>query len=167
MRPDNTAPIIAAARQRHELTRSKAIQTLRELDHAGTPVTFEAVARTAGVSRSWLYAHPDIRAEIERLRDATRRAPSPPIPAGQRASDASLLARLETTLERNRKLTADNQHLRRRLAQALGQRRTPTTPATHDPSLFDNDQTPLIDDQRPHTAASTTPSSTRPPRSQP
>jgi hypothetical protein len=47
MRPDNTAPIIAAARRRHELTRAKAIQALRELDHAGKPVTFAAIADTA------------------------------------------------------------------------------------------------------------------------
>ena len=47
MRPDNIAPLITAAHHRHELTRAKAIQALRELDHAGTPVTFEAVARTA------------------------------------------------------------------------------------------------------------------------
>ena len=45
MRPDNTAPIIAAARHRHELTRAKAIQAIRELDHAGSLVTFAAVAR--------------------------------------------------------------------------------------------------------------------------
>ena len=40
MRPDNTAPIIAAARHRHELTRARAIQAIRELDHAGSLVTF-------------------------------------------------------------------------------------------------------------------------------
>jgi hypothetical protein len=80
MPPDNIAPLITAAHHRHELTRAKAIQALRELDHAGTPVTFEAVARTAGVSRSWLYSQNDIRREIERLRDTTKRAPSPPIP---------------------------------------------------------------------------------------
>jgi hypothetical protein len=119
MRPDNTAPIIAAARHRHELTRSKAIQALRELDQAGTPVTFETVAHTAGVSRSWLYTQPDIRAEIERLRKTTRRAPTPPIPTGQRASDASLLARLETALDRNHKLAEENQRLRRQLAKTL------------------------------------------------
>src|SRR6266851_5294820 len=101
MRPDNTAPLIAAARQRHELTRAKAIRALRELDHAGTPVTFETVARTAGVSRSWLYAQSDIRAEIEHLRDTTQRAPSPPVPAGQRASGASLLRRLAEASDRN------------------------------------------------------------------
>jgi hypothetical protein len=90
MRPDNTVPIIAAARRRHELTRSKAIQALRELDRTGARVTFAAIADTAGVSRSWLYAQDDLRQEITRLRDATRRAPHPPIPATQRASDTSL-----------------------------------------------------------------------------
>lgn len=75
MHADNTAPLITAARRRSELTRSRAVRAIRELDHAGTPVTFETVARTAGVSRSWLYGQPDIRGEIERLRDATARAP--------------------------------------------------------------------------------------------
>jgi Family of unknown function (DUF6262) len=65
MRADNTAAIITAAQRRHELTRAKAIRALRELDHAGAPVTFEAAARAAGVSRSWLYAQPGVRAEIE------------------------------------------------------------------------------------------------------
>lgn len=128
MRPDNTAPLIAAARQRHELTRAKAIQALRELDRAGTPVTFGSVAQAAGVSRSWLYAQPGIRAEIERLRDATRRAPSPPLPAHQRASDSSLRTRLEAALERNRTLTEENQRLRRQLEQALGDRRSSPSP---------------------------------------
>ena len=74
MRPDNTAPIIAAARHRHELTRARAIQAIRELDHAGSLVTFAGVAGQAGISRSWLYSQPDIRAEIARLRDATSRS---------------------------------------------------------------------------------------------
>jgi len=123
MRPDNTAALIAAAQRRHELTRAKAIRALRELDHAGAPVTFEALARAAEVSRSWLYAQPDIRAEIERLRDRTQRAPAPAVPTGQRASDSSLLGRLQATVEHNRKLTEENQRLRRQLAQALGDQR--------------------------------------------
>ena len=44
MRPD---PLSQAAARRHELTRSRAIQALRELDRAGTPVTFAGVARQA------------------------------------------------------------------------------------------------------------------------
>lgn len=124
MPPDHSTPLVAAARQRHELTRSKAIQALRELNRAGTPVTFEHVARHADVSRSWLYSQPDIRTEIERLRHTTGRSPSPPIPADQRTSDASLLTRLESAIERNRTLTAENQRLRRQLAHALGNQRT-------------------------------------------
>lgn len=123
----NTAPLIADARKRHELTRAKAIQALRELDRTGAPVSFEGVARRAGISRSWLYGQPDIRAEIERLRDATGRSPSPSIPAAQRSSDASLHARLDAALERNRQLTEENRRLRRQLAHALGdQRASPT-----------------------------------------
>ena len=34
--------------------RAKAVQALRELDRAGTPVTFAGVAHAAGISRSWL-----------------------------------------------------------------------------------------------------------------
>jgi hypothetical protein len=130
MRPDALA---AAAARRHELTRAKAIQTLRELDRAGTPVTFASVAAAAAVSRSWLYSQPDIRAEIERLRQATCRSPSPPIPAGQRASDSSLRTRLEAALERNRALSEDNQRLKRQLGLALGQRRSPPSTGTASP----------------------------------
>jgi hypothetical protein len=125
MPPDNNNVIrlIEAAGQRHELTRAKAIRSLRELDHAGAAVTFDAVARHADVSRSWLYNQPDLRAEIERLREATRRAPQPAIPAAQRASDASLLRRLHAAVERNTRLLEENQRLRRQLAHALGDQR--------------------------------------------
>ena len=123
MRADNTAYLLTAASQRHELTRSKAIRAIRELDAAGTAVTFESVARAAGVSRSWLYTQPDIRGEIQRLRDLGRRAPSTPVPARHRSSGASLLRRLEAVNARNRELAQDNQRLRHQLAQALGQLR--------------------------------------------
>jgi len=124
MRADNSAHLVVSARQRHELTRAKAIRTLRELDTAGTPVTFETVARIAEVSRSWLYTQPDIRAEIERLRLLDRRPLPSAAPTRQRGSDASLAQRLEIALARNRELTTDNQRLRSQLAHALGRLRT-------------------------------------------
>jgi hypothetical protein len=92
-------------------------------DAAGGAVTFEIVAKTAGVSRSWLYTQPDIRAEIERLRSRHQRAPAQPVPARQRTTDPSLLQRLEIANARNRELAEDNQRLRRQLAQALGELR--------------------------------------------
>ena len=172
MRPDNTAPLISAARNRRELTRSKAIRALRELERAGTPVTFEGTARTAGVSRSWLYAQTDIRAEVERLRDATQRAPSPPIPAAQRASDTSLLRRLAEASQRNRQLAEENTRLRRQLAHALGDQRDAAQSTSrgrlqsHDTSLFDNDQPLRNLGTRSQAPESATPSSTRTPRSE-
>ena len=123
MQADNTAHLITAASRRHELTRSKAIRALRRLDAAGAAVTFEIVAQTAEVSRSWLYIQPDIRAEIERLRDLGGRAPATSVPGRQRSSDASLLRRLEAANARNREIAEDNQRLRRQLARALGQLR--------------------------------------------
>ena len=44
MRPD---PLAEAAARRHELTRSRAVQALREPDQAGIPVTFADVALAA------------------------------------------------------------------------------------------------------------------------
>jgi hypothetical protein len=125
MPADHTA-IVAAARQRHELTRAKAIQALRELERTGAAVTFQTIARAAQVSRSWLYAQPDIRAEIQRLRGATRRTSHPPVPAAQRATADSLRRRLDATHERIRQLTEENQRLRRQLAHVLGERRHAT-----------------------------------------
>ena len=104
------------------------LEHLRELDAAAATVTFESVAKAAGVSRSWLYTQPDIRDEVLRLRDLGRRAPGTSVPAHHRSSDASLLRRLEATTARNRELAEDNQRLRHQLAQALGQLRATATP---------------------------------------
>ena len=131
MRPD---PLSEAAARRHELTRAKAIQALRELDRAGTPVTFAAVAATAGISRSWLYTQPDISDQIRRLRGKTDGARSAgAIPVGQRATDASLRARLTAALDRNKQLADDNARLRRQLARALGEQRSSRTRSGNDP----------------------------------
>ena len=131
MRPD---PLSQAASRRHELTRSKAIQALRELDRAGTPVTFAAVASAARISRSWLYTQPDISDQIRRLRGRTDSAGSAgAIPAGQRATEASLRARLIAALARNQRLADDNARLRRQLARALGEQRSFRTRSGNDP----------------------------------
>lgn len=124
MRVDNSRHVIAAARQRSESTRRRAVAALRHLDNTGTPVTFDAVAKQAHVSRSWLYNQPDLRTEIERLRHRQQPAPQQLVPDRQRASEASLRQRLEVATARIRQLEADNKRLRDALAQALGERRT-------------------------------------------
>jgi hypothetical protein len=130
---DPATPLSQAAARRHELTRAKAIQALRELDRAGTPITFAAVASAARISRSWLYAQADIRSQIQRLRDTRNPRPAVPVPPGQRATDASLHARLTAALARNQALTDENTRLRRQLARALGDQRSARTRSGNDP----------------------------------
>jgi hypothetical protein len=125
MRADNTRHLLAASRRRTEDTRLRAVSALRRMDAAGDPITFEALAREAGISRSWLYSQHDLRAEIQRLRDRHRpRSPTALPPDRQRATDASLLRRLQTATDRIARLENDNRQLRDALAAALGQRRT-------------------------------------------
>jgi hypothetical protein len=126
VRPD---PLSEAAARRHELTRARAVQALRELDRAGAPVTFAGVAQAAGISRSWLYTQPDISSHIRRLREKADGA----IPVGQRATETSLRARLTAALDRNKQLADENARLRRQLARALGDQRCAGVRSGNDP----------------------------------
>ena len=97
-------------------------------------MTFAGVAHAAGVSRSWLYTQPDISGQVRRLRQMTNGASSAgAIPAGQRATDASLRARLTAALDRNKQLADENARLRRQLARALGDQRSARTRSGNDP----------------------------------
>ena len=146
MPADNSHPVIAAARRRAERTRLRAIAALRRMDATGQRITFDAVSRAAGVSRSWLYAQDDLRAEIQQLRQRHPATPPPQVPPQrQRASDTSLLRRLEAATARIRQLEADNQQLRDALARALGERRAlevlgqmtgRDTPKRNSPKIF-------------------------------
>jgi len=124
MRADNSHHLLAAARRRALEARQRAVATLRRLDRAGAPVSFEVVAREAGVSRSWLYGQQDLRVEIQRLRACqSPGSTAPTIPARQRASDASRQRRLAAVNEQIRRLREENRQLREQLAWTLGERR--------------------------------------------
>jgi hypothetical protein len=81
------------------------------MDATGAVVALEAVAREAGVCRSWLYNQPNLGAEIEHLRAC-------PFPTGSRPPDASL-RRLEAATKRNRQLEAANHALCESLTSPL------------------------------------------------
>ncbi|MEJ7702546.1 MAG: DUF6262 family protein [Geodermatophilaceae bacterium] len=102
MRADNSHHVISAARRRAQATRRRAAAALRRMDNAGTLITFDALAREAAVSRSWLYNQPDLRAEIKRLRNRPHPAAGRLVPGRQRSSDASLLRRVEVATQRIR-----------------------------------------------------------------
>lgn len=125
MRADNT-PALAEYRARHSQTMNARVeQAIRQLKHSGAQLSLTAVARAAGVSRSWLYRsrHAVV---IQRIRDdhQPRIGTQPKPVTTRRASEASLAARLETALSDNRRLRTENQELRRQLELALGTQRS-------------------------------------------
>ncbi len=120
MKADNSSHLAKAARSRAELTRRRALTTLRHLAETDQTITVSVLAQRAGVSRSWLYTQADLLAQIRE--DYPTRA-APPIPPRQAASDGSLRQRLRLAHQRIRELEADNQQLRHALAQALGDQR--------------------------------------------
>jgi hypothetical protein len=103
-RADNTAALLEATAMRHDRAVRTAHKAIRELNTAGAEITFGAVAARAGVARSFLYRHRDLRALIERLRPASRANGRAAVPATERASRASADKRLTVALDDNRSL---------------------------------------------------------------
>jgi hypothetical protein len=124
MATDRPGPLALAAARKHDATVARAGDALRELDRAGDAINFQAVARAGGVSRQWLYGQADLRREIEQLRTSNGK-PGSAVPAGQRASEASLRQRIRSLLDENHRLRVESDGLRAELALAYGERRDP------------------------------------------
>lgn len=122
MSGDHTQAIRAAAATRSDDAAVRARRVLRELSRRGAAVNFAAIAAAAGVSRQFLYTHPELRVEIEQLRGEQQRELSR-LPVAERASDASIRARLRAALDDNQRLREENTHLREELALAHGRAR--------------------------------------------
>jgi len=112
--------LAAYQRQRSAQRRNAVTAAIRKLDRAAQPVTVTGVAALAGVDRSYIYSQPDLLAEIRR-----RRTAEPPKlarrPAADRATVASLQARLASAHDEIARLKAENRTIRERLAIALGE----------------------------------------------
>ena len=76
---------------------------------AGRPATIAQVAREAGVSRKFIYAHPEPRAEIEHRGLAAAARPGVGLAAQARVSAASLRADAENARARNQRLRQPGQ----------------------------------------------------------
>jgi hypothetical protein len=119
-RETRTARLAEAATGRTADATARARRAITKLRHTRQPITFVAVARTATVSTSFLYQHPELRREIkEHLSHAPDRASTPR--AGS-ATVESLRTKLAVVVQRNRDLTeqlvvlrAENEALRSRL----------------------------------------------------
>jgi hypothetical protein len=118
----NTTGLQEAAGHRSERAAERARRAIRRLERAGEPVSFQSVAREAGVSRQFLYTAGQLRGEIERLRAAHLES-ADAVPPAQRTSDPSLKARNQMLLDENRRLRQELAGLRDELAGAWGQLR--------------------------------------------
>jgi hypothetical protein len=112
-------PLADAAARRTIDAEHRVRTALRELDREGATINFATVAQRARVSRAFLYEHADFRREIESLRVAQGAAPGR-LPIRQRASDASLRARLRAALDDNQRQREEIAALREELAIAHG-----------------------------------------------
>jgi hypothetical protein len=111
-------PLAETAAKRTLEAEQRVRSALRDLDSDGA-VTFAAVAERARVSRAFLYQHAELRSEIEALRAADAAA-SARAPVRQRASDASLRARLRAALDEGQRQREELARLREELALAHG-----------------------------------------------
>ena len=108
----------AAAQRKRAATIERATAALAELAADGSEISFQLVARHARVSRQWLYGQPQLRAQIEQLRQRPRQG----VPARERSCEASLHQRLRTALDENRALRDEVGTLKHELALAHGAR---------------------------------------------
>jgi Family of unknown function (DUF6262) len=119
-RADNTRFLVEASHQRSQHTRRLAEQTITAAGQRGQRPTVAGIARTAGVSRSWLYPQGDLIQAINQLQQrrpaTTRTGPHP-------ASVESLQRRLDMAVARNKQLRQQVADLTRRLEATHGQLR--------------------------------------------
>ena len=101
-----------------EAAAARAEAALEALRRQAKPVNFAQIAKAAGVSRSWLYRQPEIREQIERMREAQPRMQRGQSP--QRATADSLRQQLHTYREELARLRAENTALKDQLARHLG-----------------------------------------------
>lgn len=101
---------------RREQKRDAVRQAIVRLDRRGVTINFGVVAEEAGVDRSWVYSQTDLAVEIRRLRDQTS-GPLVPRPRTERASDASLRARLAAAHQALGEARAENSELRSQIRE--------------------------------------------------
>ncbi|MDF3313593.1 DUF6262 family protein [Rhodococcus sp. T2V] len=129
MTSNSTEHLIAARRGDSTRRRQRVLDALTRLRADGAEITISSVARTAGVDRSFLYRHHDLRAQI-----LTVAAEPEPPPSSTRTSYRSLLADVANLRAQNERLRQQNTKLADRLSEVLGEQ------VLHDAGLTGHDE---------------------------
>jgi uncharacterized protein DUF6262 len=114
-------------RRKREAHEERVRRALAGLRARGEPISFQAIARAAGVSRGYVYANSGLKAAIAAARDEQ---PDPTGRENRSATEASLQARVRALLEENRRLRAELQDMRAELAVLFGEARERDREAT-------------------------------------
>jgi hypothetical protein len=114
----NVDGLRTAAQRKAEVTQQKAEAALALLLKEQRPITFHAVAETAGVSTAWLYGNEAIKQRIMHLRTQQVPVAQVKIPSREQASSASKDAIIIALQKRVREQAKEIKELRKQLEVA-------------------------------------------------
>src|SRR5450631_3767495 len=97
--------------------RQRVIKILNDAMNDGEPISVSAIARRAGVDRTFLYRHPDLLEQVHLLEAEPPNTPR----TGPAVSRASLQADLLNAQQRCTRLATHIQQLEKRLSTELGE----------------------------------------------
>lgn len=113
--------MVAQRRLASQVKRERVIAAVDARLAAGQEVSLAGLARQAGVSRKFIYTHPDLRAQIEQRAQQAIGDGKSGAAAGGQVTIASLRADAANAKAQNRRLREQLRTLEQRLSEALGQ----------------------------------------------
>ncbi|MFB6906680.1 DUF6262 family protein [Streptomyces bacillaris] len=111
-----SSPMAEGRRADSARRRERVTKALNEAIKQGDSLSVSAIARRAGVDRTFFYRHRDLLAQIH----AAEAAPAVGLESGAQVTRASLQADLANAQDRNVRLTARVRQLEDRLSELLG-----------------------------------------------
>lgn len=113
---------LAASRRLDSTTKAARVRAaINTIAIAGAPLNIAALARSAKVSRRFIYDHPELRAEAEQQAVRSAERDSAALRGDTRVTAASLRADLANAQAANQRSQTELAALRRRLGRLLGQ----------------------------------------------
>ncbi|GGJ56353.1 DUF6262 family protein [Streptomyces brasiliensis] len=117
MNTDSTSHLAEGRRADSARRRQRVLTALHDAQATGEEISVSAIARRAGVDRTFLYRHRDLLAQLHTAAAQPAAGPG----SGPAASRASLLADLANSQQRSARLDARVKQLEKKLSQLLGE----------------------------------------------
>lgn len=115
---NRASPLAEGRRNDSARRRQRVIKALNEAAASGEEISVSAIARKAGVDRTFFYRHRDLLEQLHALEAQPLNAAG----VGPTVSRASLQADLANSQARSARLTARVQQLEKRLSEILGEK---------------------------------------------